>query len=39
MKSPLSNLYVSLLRCLGIEVDAFADSTGEIPGLIAHQTP
>jgi hypothetical protein len=34
MKSPLSNLYVSLLRCLGIEVDAFADSTGDIPGLL-----
>lgn len=29
---PLSNLFVSMLRAAGVEVDAFADSTGELPG-------
>jgi hypothetical protein len=28
----MSNLFVSMLRAAGVEVDAFADSTGELPG-------
>jgi hypothetical protein len=30
---PLSNLYVSMLRRLGLEVDAFGSSTGPLPNL------
>ncbi|MCA9179039.1 MAG: DUF1552 domain-containing protein [Planctomycetales bacterium] len=30
---PLSNLYVSMLQRLGIEVDGFSSSTGTLPGL------
>lgn len=31
--TPLSNLYVGLLKRAGAPVDQFADSTGELPGL------
>ncbi len=31
--TPLSNLYVSMLQRMGVEVDAFADSTGELKGI------
>ncbi len=31
--TPLSNLYVAMLRRMGVEVDAFADSTGELQGI------
>ena len=30
---PLSNLFVTVLRRLGVEVDAFGSSTGPLPGL------
>ncbi|MCG8554477.1 MAG: DUF1552 domain-containing protein [Proteobacteria bacterium] len=30
---PLSNLFVSMLAAAGVEVEAFADSTGTLPGL------
>lgn len=32
--TPLSNLWVTLLRASGIEAAAFADSTGTLPGLL-----
>ena len=31
--TPLCNLYVSMLQRMGVEVDGFADSTGELKGL------
>jgi hypothetical protein len=31
--TPLCNLYVGMLRRLGVPVDQFSDSTGELPGL------
>jgi hypothetical protein len=31
--TPLCNLYVSMLRCAGVKVDRFADSTGPLYGL------
>jgi hypothetical protein len=33
--TPLSNLFVSMLAAAGIEVDAFADSTGPLDGVLA----
>jgi uncharacterized protein DUF1552 len=32
-KTPLCNLYRSMLVCMGTPVSAFGDSTGELPGL------
>ncbi len=32
-ETPLTNLYVSMLNCMGVDVDAFGDSTGAISGL------
>jgi hypothetical protein len=32
-KTPLCNLYVSMLDRMGIKVDSFGDSTGTLPGL------
>lgn len=32
---PLSNLFVTVLNRLGVPVEGFADSTGELPGLLA----
>jgi len=32
-KTPLSNLYVSMLQRMGVDVDSFADSTGSLPGI------
>ncbi len=31
--SPLSNLYLSLLKSVGVKADSFGDSTGELKGL------
>jgi hypothetical protein len=31
--TPLCNLYVTMLQCLGIEVDKFSSSTGTLSGL------
>ena len=31
--TPLSNLYVSMLQRMGVDVDAFADSTGPLAGI------
>ena len=32
-RTPLANLHLTVLHKAGIEVDSFADSTGELPGL------
>jgi hypothetical protein len=32
-KTPMSNLFVSMLQALGVETDSFADSTGTLPGV------
>ena len=32
-KTPLCNLYRSMLNCMGTPVSSFGDSTGELPGL------
>jgi hypothetical protein len=34
-KTPLANLFVSLMQTMGTEVDAFGDSTGtiDLPGI------
>ena len=29
-KTPLCNLYLTMMQCLGVEIDRFADSTGVI---------
>lgn len=34
-KTPLSNLYCSMLDAFGTPVDRFADSTGKLPGVLA----
>lgn len=33
-RTPLANLWLTMLRCGGVEADAFADSTGTLPGLL-----
>ena len=33
--TPLSNLYRAMLTAFGASVDSFADSTGELPGVLA----
>ena len=33
--TPLCNLYLSMLGCMGVEVPRFGDSTGPIQGLLA----
>ena len=33
--TPLTNLYVSMLHALGTPVERFADSTGQLPGVLA----
>ncbi len=32
-KTPLCNLYLTMMQCLGVEIERFADSTGVIPEL------
>ena len=32
-KTPMSNLFVSMVQAVGLEVDTFADSTGTLSGL------
>ena len=32
-KTPMSNLFVSMMQAVGLEVDQFADSTGTLSGL------
>ena len=32
-ETPITNLYVSMLNRMGVDVDAFGDSTGTISGL------
>ena len=32
-KTPMSNLFVSMLQAVGMEVDRFADSTGTLTGI------
>ena len=32
--TPLSNLYVEMLRRLGVSIDKFGDSTGGLPHLV-----
>ena len=34
-KTPLANLYCSMLDALGTPVDSFGDSTGPLPGVLA----
>jgi hypothetical protein len=33
-KTPLSNLYLSMFHCMGIQAESFADSTGLINELV-----
>ncbi len=33
--TPLCNLYLSMLQCMGIDAPRFGDSTGPLPGLLA----
>ncbi|MBN2292783.1 MAG: DUF1552 domain-containing protein [Pirellulales bacterium] len=34
--TPLANLYLAMLRRMGVETEAFSDSTGELSGLVSE---